>query len=181
MALILGIDPGSRKTGYGVIEQVGNRLTFIDCGTLNVAAKPDIPQRLAAIFQGLTGVCDQWNPVEVSIEKVFMSRNADSALKLGQARGAAIAAVTCQKRAVFEYSARQVKKAVTGQGGAEKHQVAAMVCRLLSLTKTPQEDAADALAIAICHAHLRTSLKHFSAPSGMRSGRWRTLPRRYKS
>lgn len=171
MAIILGIDPGSRKTGFGLINQVGNRLHHVACGTLNVIAEGSLPERLGAIFCGIDGVCLDHQPVEVSIEKVFMAHNADSALKLGQARGAAIAAVVQHQMPVFEYSARQVKQAVTGQGSAAKNQVAQMVCRLLSLQKTPEADAADALAIAICHAHLRTSLLRFAGASGMRGGR----------
>ncbi len=176
MAIILGIDPGSRKTGYGVIDQQGNQSRFLDCGTLNVVDKGDIPIRLGHIFQGISDVCQRWQPDEVSIEKVFMANNADSALKLGQARGAAIVAAVQHNIPVFEYSARQVKQAVTGQGGADKKQVAQMVCRLLSLQKTPQADAADALAIAISHAHLRTSLLRMSQASGMRGGRLSSQP-----
>jgi crossover junction endodeoxyribonuclease RuvC len=174
VAVILGIDPGSRKTGYGLIDQVGGQLSFLACGTLDVSGKEEMPARLGDIFSGLNTVCCDWHPLEVSIEKVFMARNADSALKLGQARGAALAAVVQCQLPVFEYSARQVKQAVTGVGSADKSQVAAMVCRLLSLEKAPQADAADALAIAICHAHLRTSLMRLSQASGMRSGRLRT-------
>lgn len=171
MAVILGIDPGSRKMGYGLIEQVGRQLRCLSFGTLDVSATTDLPQRLGEIFRCVDGLCRDWQPVELSIEKVFMARNADSALKLGQARGAAIAAVVQHQLPVFEYSARQVKQAVTGSGSAEKTQVAAMVCRLLTLAKTPQADAADALAIAICHAHLRVSLARLSDARGMRGGR----------
>lgn len=177
MAIILGIDPGSRKTGYGIIEQVGSRLRYLDCDTINVVSQGDIPARLGAIFKQLAAVCERWQPQEVSIEKVFMARNPDSALKLGQARGAAIAAVMQFELPVFEYSARQVKQTVTGQGGAGKSQVAQMVCRLLELDKTPAEDAADALAIAISHAHLRTSLARLQQAGSLRGGRLRSLPR----
>lgn len=171
MTLILGIDPGSRKTGYGLVEQTQGKQRFVACGTLDVTAAGEMPQRLGAIFRQLNALCDQYQPHEVAIEKVFMARNADSALKLGQARGAAIAAVSQHELALFEYSARQVKQTLTGQGGATKPQVAQMVCRLLQLDTTPQEDAADALAIAISHAHLRTSLLRLSQANGMRAGR----------
>lgn len=174
MAIILGIDPGSRKTGFGVIHQEGGRLAFLAAGTLDVTASGELPARLGEIFTRLDGLCHEWQPEEVSIEKVFMARNADSALKLGQARGAALTAVVRHQLPVFEYSARQVKQAVTGTGGAEKSQVAAMVVRLLGLEKTPAADAADALALAICHAHQRTSLMRLASVTGMRGGRLRT-------
>lgn len=179
--MILGIDPGSRKMGYGLIEQVGSRLSCLAAGTLDVSATVELPERLGAIFRCLDELCRTWQPVEVSIEKVFMARNADSALKLGQARGAALAAVVQHRLPVFEYSARQVKQALTGNGGAEKAQVAAMVCRLLELAKTPQADAADALAIAISHAHLRVSLARLSQAGGLRAGRLQAAPAAAKS
>lgn len=166
MAIILGIDPGSRKTGFGLIEQQGSSLRYLTCGTIHVVSKGEVPARLGEIFARLTDVCQEWKPNEVSIEKVFMAHNPDSALKLGQARGAAITAAVSQQIPVFEYSARQVKQAVTGQGAALKHQVGHMVCRLLELDEAPQEDAADALAIAICHAHLRTSIQRLALSSG---------------
>lgn len=171
MAVILGIDPGSRKMGYGLIEQIGSQLSCLAAGTLDVSATTDFPMRLGEIFRCLDGLCRDWQPAEISIEKVFMAHNADSALKLGQARGAALAAVVQHQLPVFEYSARQVKQALTGVGSAGKPQVAAMVCRLLSLEKTPQADAADALAIAICHAHLRVSLARLADVRGLRAGR----------
>lgn len=166
MTVILGIDPGSRKTGFGLIEQQGMRLRYLACGTINVIAQGDVPARLGEIFSRLDAICREWQPAEMSIEKVFMAHNPDSALKLGQARGAAISAVVSHKVPVFEYSARQVKQAVTGQGAALKHQVGHMVCRLLELDEAPQEDAADALAIAICHAHLRTAINRLAQSSG---------------
>lgn len=168
MTRILGIDPGSRFTGYGLIEQVGNRCHFIACGTIATKGE-DIAPRLGQIFAELNAVVGEHLPVEVSVEKVFMARNADSALKLGQARGAAIAAVVQHQLPVFEYSARQVKQALVGTGAAEKTQVADMVCRLLQLAKKPQEDAADALAIAICHAHMRVSLARMARAAGTRT------------
>ncbi|EKF73984.1 endonuclease RuvC [Alcanivorax hongdengensis A-11-3] len=172
MALILGIDPGSRRTGYGLIEQVGNRSRALDFGTISTTHK-DMPPRLGDIFAGIEQVMRQFGPAEVSVEKVFMARNADSALKLGQARGAAIAAVMQAKVPVFEYSARQVKQAVVGKGSAEKVQVAEMVKHLLGLDARPQEDAADALAIALCHAHMRVSLARMAGATAVRNRRIR--------
>ena len=172
MALLLGIDPGSRRTGYGLVEQVGNRSRAVAFGTITTTHK-DIPPRLGEIFAGIHQVVMDYGPAEVSIEKVFMARNADSALKLGQARGAAIAAVMQASLPVFEYSARQVKQAVVGRGGAEKGQVAEMVKYLLGLEKRPKEDAADALAIALCHAHMRVSLARMGGATAVRNGRIR--------
>ncbi len=172
MTRILGIDPGSRFTGYGIVEHAGNKVSFLHCGTLNLGSA-DIPERLGAIYSGLQAVLSQWQPDEVSIEKVFMARNADSALKLGQARGAAIACVVQAGVPVFEYSARQIKQAVVGKGGAEKQQVAQMITYLLKLDKKPQADAADALAIAVCHAHMRVSLARMAGATAVRRGRVR--------
>jgi len=172
MTILLGIDPGSRHTGYGVIEQVGNRTTVIDFGTISTTGAEMAP-RLGTIFAGLCEVMEAHRPEEVSIEKVFMARNPDSALKLGQARGAALTAVVQSGAPVFEYSARQVKQAVVGRGGAEKGQVAEMVKHLLGLDKRPQEDAADALAIALCHAHTRVSLARIGGATSVRRRRIR--------
>ncbi|HBM22425.1 MAG TPA: crossover junction endodeoxyribonuclease RuvC [Alcanivorax sp.] len=172
MTILLGIDPGSRHTGYGVIEQVGNRTTVIDFGTISTTGA-DMAPRLGTIFAGLCEVMSAHRPEEVSIEKVFMARNPDSALKLGQARGAALTAVVQSGVPVFEYSARQVKQAVVGRGGAEKVQVAEMVKHLLGLEKRPQEDAADALAIALCHAHTRVSLARMGGATSVRRRRIR--------
>ncbi|MFP1682689.1 crossover junction endodeoxyribonuclease RuvC [Alloalcanivorax sp. C16-1] len=172
MTILMGIDPGSRHTGYGVISQVGNRTTVVDFGTINTTGAEMAP-RLGQIFAGLREVLALHRPDEVGIEKVFMARNPDSALKLGQARGAAITAVVQGGVPVFEYSARQVKQAVVGRGGAEKGQVAEMVRHLLKLDKRPQADAADALAIALCHAHMRVSLARLGGASAVRRGRVR--------
>lgn len=172
MTRILGIDPGSRFTGYGIIEHVGNKVSFLHCGTLSLGGA-DIPERLGAIFSGLSAVLTEWRPDEVSVEKVFMARNPDSALKLGQARGAAIAAVVQGSLPVFEYSARQVKQAVVGKGAADKQQVGQMIRYLLKLEKVPQADAADALAIAVCHAHMRVSMARMAGASAVRRGRIR--------
>ncbi len=172
MTILLGIDPGSRHTGYGVIEQVGNRCRALAFGTISTSGA-DMAPRLGTIFAGLCEVMSAHQPEEVGIEKVFMARNPDSALKLGQARGAALTAVVQSGVPVFEYSARQVKQAVVGRGGAEKAQVAEMVKHLLGLEKRPQEDAADALAIALCHAHTRVSLARMGGATSVRRRRIR--------
>ena len=171
MTVLMGIDPGSRHTGYGVIEQIGSRTTVIDFGTISTSGAEMAP-RLGEIFAGLRQVMALHRPDEVGIEKVFLARNPDSALKLGQARGAALTAVVQSGVPVFEYSARQVKQAVVGRGGAEKTQVAEMVRHILALDKRPQADAADALAIALCHAHMRVSLARIGA-AAVRRGRVR--------
>ncbi|TMP27438.1 crossover junction endodeoxyribonuclease RuvC [Pseudoalteromonas rubra] len=157
MAVILGIDPGSRLTGYGVVKRQGSQFQYLGSGCIRLGDKP-FPQRLQMIYQGVSQIIDQFNPQGFAIEQVFMAHNPDSALKLGQARGAAIVAATMKEIEVFEYSARQVKQAVVGTGGANKSQVQEMVKRLLKLPGTPQADAADALAIAICHAHSEQNL-----------------------
>jgi len=153
MAIILGIDPGSRVTGYGVIRQVGRQLTYLGSGCIrtNTTALPD---RLGLIYAGVSEIITQFSPDYFAIEQVFMAKNADSALKLGQARGAAIVAAVNQQLPVFEYAARQVKQTVTGTGAADKAQVQHMVRTLLKLPANPQADAADALAIAITHCHI---------------------------
>jgi len=130
-------------------------------------------ERLQTIFQSLATLIGEYRPEEFAIEQVFMARNPDSALKLGQARGAALTAVVQSGVPVFEYSARQVKQAVVGRGGAEKVQVAEMVKHLLGLEKRPQEDAADALAIALCHAHTRVSLARMGGATSVRRRRIR--------
>lgn len=157
MSIILGIDPGSRLTGYGVIEQHGQQLKFIDAGTIRTESE-DMPERLKRIFAGIERVVKFHRPEQAVVEKVFMAQNPDSALKLGQARGAAIAAVVNLDLPVSEYTARQIKQSVVGYGAADKEQVQMMVMKLLNLTIRPQADAADALATAICHAHATGSL-----------------------
>lgn len=157
MSIILGIDPGSRFTGYGVVVYQGTRFTYLGSGCIKLA-EHDFPIRLKTIFQGVSQLISQFNPDAFAIEQVFMAHNPDSALKLGQARGAAIVAATVAELPVYEYSARQVKQAVVGQGAAEKSQVQHMVKQLLNLPSTPQADAADALAIAMCHGHSQQNL-----------------------
>lgn len=151
MTVIIGIDPGSRRTGYGIIRLDGNRHIYLDSGHLNLISFPSC-ERLRQIFLGLQTIMQMHAPHEAAIEQIFMKDNASSALKLGQARGAAIVALNVP---VAEYSAREVKKSVVGHGGASKEQVQFMVKRLLNLTGDVQPDAADALAVALCHAHAR--------------------------
>lgn len=153
MTIILGIDPGSRITGYGVIRQQGRKLEYLGSGCIRMPAD-DLPARLKLIYAGVSEIITQFNPDVFAIEQVFMARNADSALKLGQARGVAIVAAVNADLEVFEYAARQVKQTVVGTGAAEKSQVQHMVKSLLKLSASPQADAADALAIAITHCHL---------------------------
>ena len=157
MALVLGIDPGSRITGYGLISVRGNKLSYVDCGCIRTEGG-ELPGRLKIIFDGVSALIDCHHPEQVAIEEVFMGRNAASALKLGQARGAAMTACLNHDLAVSEYSARQVKQAVVGSGGAQKEQVQHMVKALLKISDTIAEDAADALAVAICHANTQASL-----------------------
>ena len=157
MAIILGIDPGSRITGYGVIQQKGSKCHYIASGCIRT--KGDIlAPKLDMIFNGISEIINQYQPTEFGIEQVFMAKNPDSALKLGQARGAAIVAATQADLYVCEYSARQIKQAVSGTGGASKEQVQLMVMQILGLSGRPQADAADGLAVAICHAHTAQSL-----------------------
>lgn len=170
MAILLGIDPGSRITGYGVIEEVGAHCRYVASGCIRLQ-EGSLPGRLARIFQGINTIIETYQPQSVGIEQVFMARNADSALKLGQARGAAIVAAVNHGLDVSEYSARQVKQAVVGKGGAEKTQVQQMVMAILNLEQVPQADAADALAVALCHSHTRASLIRMAGATGRRNGR----------
>ena len=149
---ILGIDPGLRVTGFGVVEKTGQQLQYVTSGCIRT---PDgeLPQRLKSILDGLTEVIATHQPAQVAVEKVFVNVNPQTTLLLGQARGAAICAAVLQDLPVSEYTALQVKQAVVGNGHAKKEQVQEMVKRLLKLDGTPQPDAADALACAICHAH----------------------------
>ena len=149
--IFLGIDPGSRKTGYGIVQKVGNRLVHIDNGAIYTDTAADFPGRLKRIFDGLLEIIAQYNPDQVAVENIFFATNPQSALKLGQARGAAIVAAVHCGLPVSEYTALQVKQAVAGQGKAEKEQVQKMVKALLGLPEIAQEDASDALAVAICH------------------------------
>ena len=149
---ILGIDPGSRLTGYGIIEDTPQGYKYIASGSIRIKADY-FPDRLKQIFDGILEIIDNYQPEQMAIEQVFMHKNADSALKLGQARGAAICAVQTQQIAVYEYAARQVKQAVVGKGAADKFQVQHMVKILLNVQGELSLDASDALGIAICHGN----------------------------
>jgi crossover junction endodeoxyribonuclease RuvC len=160
MKIILGIDPGSRITGFGVIKSDGNRYHYVTSGCIRITQK-NLGLRLQQIFDGLRQIISQYQPEEAAIEQVFMHQNPGSALKLGQARGAAIVAAAIHVLPVAEYSARQVKQSVVGFGAATKTQVQHMIKNLLNLSDFPQSDAADALAVAICHANSNQILKAF--------------------
>ena len=160
---ILGIDPGSRITGYGVIATHGHDIGFIACGTIRTADENDFSRRLLTIFRDLCGVISLHAPEVAAVEDVYIDRNPRSALKLGQARGAAVVAALHHNLAVYDYPARLVKQSVAGYGHAEKGQVQHMVRALLGLSATPSKDAADALAVALCHAH-HAPLVHASRP-----------------
>lgn len=157
MTIILGIDPGSRITGYGIVRQRGRQLDYLGSGCIRMTMN-ELPARLKLVYAGVSEIITQFNPDSFAIEQVFMAKNADSALKLGQARGAAIVAAVNMGLPVFEYAARQVKQTVVGSGGAEKRQVQCMVRSLLKLARDPQADAADALAVAITHCHMNQGI-----------------------
>lgn len=157
MIRILGIDPGSRRTGYGVVDVSGSKMTYVTSGIIRLPER-GLPERLKIIFDGVSEIILQYRPQHMAVEEVFLARNPSSALKLGQARGAAIVAGVNADLPVGEYSARTVKQSVVGTGSADKTQVQMMVMQLLKLSESPAEDAADALAVAICHAHsMRTA------------------------
>jgi crossover junction endodeoxyribonuclease RuvC len=154
VSIILGIDPGSRFTGYGVIQSEKSQLSYLTSGCIKLGNGP-FAERLEKIFNGLQTVLNHYQPNEVAIEQVFFHINPNAALKLGQARGAAMVAAAVAKLTISEYSARQIKQSVVGYGAANKQQVQQMVRCLLNLNSVPQSDAADALAVAVCHAQSR--------------------------
>ncbi len=172
MIRILGIDPGSRFTGYGLIDTDGQHAHYVASGCLRVNGDT-LPEKLGLIFSELTTLISEHKPVQLAIENVFMHRNADSALKLGQARGAAICAGVTSQLPVAEYAPREIKQAVVGKGSADKQQVQHMVRVLLNLSETPQADAADALAIALCHSYQQRAIGRVSAAQKLRRGRLR--------
>jgi len=175
MPLILGVDPGSRKMGYGIINNRGARLEYVASGIIRIPqvllVADCLAERLKVIFDSLTDVINCYQPQEFAIEQVFMSKSASSALKLGQARGAAIVAAVNQNLPVAEYEARKVKQAVVGTGAADKLQVQHMIKTLLALPKAPPEDASDALAVAICHANSFNQKVRMAGASKYRRGR----------
>ena len=164
MQRIIGIDPGLVCTGFGVIEVEGTRLHYIASGTIKTSSAKlgDLPSRLKIIFDGVREVCARYAPTCAAIEIVFVNVNPQSTLLLGQARGAAITAMVSSELPVAEYTALQMKKAIVGQGHARKEQIQEMVKRLLELPGLPGKDAADALGLAICHAHAGSSFAAIS-------------------
>lgn len=172
MIRILGIDPGSVRTGYGIIDNEENHSRHVAHGVIRLGTAA-LAERLRRVQEQLTQLFETYQPAEVGVEKVFMHKNADSALKLGQARGVAIAACAGRGMEVFEYTPNQVKQSVVGHGHAAKQQVQHMVKVLLCLSAAPPADAADALAIALCHAHSREGLLRMRGVSGVRGGRLR--------
>lgn len=165
MIRILGIDPGSQRTGIGVIDVgVDGRSQHVFHAAINLLGEDSFHQRLKRIFDEVGAIIETHQPAEVAIERVFMARNPDSALKLGQARGAAICAVVDHGLGLAEYAAKEVKQAVVGGGAAEKGQVQHMVGVLLGISGRLQADAADALAVALTHAHTRSSIERLGIP-----------------
>ncbi len=169
MRRIIGIDPGSRITGYGVIDSDGRRSIHIASGCIRLK-QDELPQRLGVIFHEIAELIKIHCPAEMAIEEVFVSKNANSALKLGQARGAAICAGVVANLPVGEYAPRAIKQAVVGSGAADKDQVQHMVKRLLNLSCDLSADQSDALAVALSHAHTDTTLNRLARAS---AGGWR--------
>lgn len=166
---ILGIDPGSRVTGYGIVDVRGQQVEYVDSGCIRLAEE-DMPVRLMMIHQGIEELVRRYRPQEFAIEAIFVHKNPNSALKLGQARGVALCAAVLAGLPVSEYAAKSIKQSVVGKGGADKSQVQYMVKLLLNQTGKIQSDAADALAVALTHAHhLQTVI--MQRKSGM-AGAW---------
>lgn len=151
--LVLGIDPGLQKTGWGIIDSVGSKLQFVGCGLIKTDAKAALPQRLACLHEELAAIIKEWKPETAAIEETFVNKNPASALKLGQARGALLAVPALYGLECAEYSANKIKKSVVGTGHAAKEQMGMMVKTLLPTCGQISEDEADALAVAITHAH----------------------------
>ena len=170
--MILGIDPGSRVTGFGLVKSTGSRFEYVYCGCIRTNSA-DMQKRLKTIFDELCIVIEEYRPEEVAIEEVFMGKNAGSALKLGQARGVALAACLVNNVSVAEYSARKVKQSVVGSGAATKSQVKRMVQILLGIKENIAEDSADALAIAICHINTQSKLIRMSGAKSFSKNRLR--------
>ena len=171
---VLGLDPGSRITGFGLIEGLGERTRCVESGCIK-APVGNMPDRLGVIYAGVAEAVLRLRPDVMAVEQVFVARSADSALKLGQARGAAIVAAISNGVPVVEYAARRVKQAITGSGSASKDQMQRMMVLLLSLPELPSPDAADALAIALCHLHAERSPLRWAGPTRSRR-RWKRLP-----
>jgi len=172
MTVILGIDPGSRKTGFGIIRVERKQPRYVSSGTIRLPVKEGLSVRLRVLFESLSEIIDSHQPTVAAIESVFMAKSADAALKLGHARGAAMVACVVNDLVVHEYAARQIKQSVVGTGAASKQQVQHMVTALLGLSAEPAEDAADGLAAALCHCHTE-GLAGALAASRFRAGRLR--------
>ena len=167
---IIGVDPGSRITGYGIVDTDGFRHSYVGSGFIKLSGD-EFHQRLGMVFDEIGAIIKQWKPVTMGIEKVFVSKNIDSALKLAQTRSAIICAGTNTDLEIGEYSPRSIKKAVAGTGAADKQQIQQMIKLLLKLDFVPQSDEADALAIALCHAN-HMHVKKLGIATGSRRGRW---------
>ena len=159
---VLGIDPGFRLTGYGIVDTNGQESRHIASGVIDARKAEGTASRLEVIYNGVSKLVAEHQPQELAVERVFVARNADSALKLGQARSAAICATFGTGMPVYEYAAREVKQAIVGKGGAGKDQVQHMVRVLLCINEDLQEDASDALGVALCHAHMRTATQRIA-------------------
>lgn len=170
MLTILGIDPGSRITGYGIIQLVDNSMSYVASGCLKLQ-QDNLPDKLVSIYRDIEKVVSLYSVQEVAVESVFMHQNPGAALKLGQARGAAIVGAATGNAVVYEYTAKQVKQSVVGYGAAAKAQVQNMVMQILKLSGTISEDSADALAVAICHANSRKSRNKLGEYGSYKSGR----------
>ncbi len=155
MTRIIGIDPGLQHTGWGIIESRNNSISFVACGVINSDAKQQIPQRLKYVHNNLSSIIEKYAPQEAAVEETFINKNAGSSLKLGHARGAILLTLALCQLDIIEYSANIIKKSIVGKGHAEKAQVAQMVKILLPASSAEKSDAADALAAAITHAHMR--------------------------
>jgi len=158
---VIGLDPGLQRTGWGVIEATGSRLRYVACGVTSTADKP-LAERLEGIYTGLRDVIANHHPFEAAVEETVVNKNALSSLKLGHARGVVLLAASMSGLAVSEYAAKRVKRAVTGTGGATKEQIIHMVGVLLPGAGRPVADAADALAVAVCHANRAATQRHVS-------------------
>ena len=159
---LIGLDPGLRNTGWGVVDTQGNRLCYVADGTVRPRSNQDLASRLRELYEALAEVLDTYAPKEAAVEESFVSRNFGSTLKLGQARGVVLLAPALFGISVAEYSANRVKKSVVGVGHADKRQIQLMVTRLLPGCQFSSADSADALAVAICHAHFSTTLQRLA-------------------
>lgn len=167
MTRVLGIDPGSRATGYGLVDTGSGTMRLVALGCIRTETA-NFPDRLKQIYDGVHAITREYRPDELAIERVFVHKNADSALKLGQARGAAICGALAAGLPVYEYAAREVKQALVGKGNADKFQVQHMVKVLLGLSETLQADAGDALGVALCHIHTQETQRRIDAAAQRR-------------